>query len=309
MLIADNDPVSRRMLDSCVGKWGYEPVLCEDGEQARDVLRGDDPPKLAVLDWVLPSVDGVELCREVRARGNEPYIYVILLTSDTTKKAFLEGMGAGADDYVVKPCDAHKLRVRLRAGRRILDLQDELIAAREALREQATHDPLTHLWNRGVILEMLTQELERERRDELPVSVVMLDLDQFKHVNDTYGHMAGDAVLRETARRIRQGLRMYDMVGRYGGEEFVIVLPGCDAAAAHNLAERVRTGLRAEPMDTSEGAILVTCSAGVACTTEMACTDSEQLLAAADAALYRAKANGRDRVEMASSVLTTVGAG
>ena len=296
------------MLQSFVGKWGYEPILCEDGPAAREVLQRADAPKLAILDWMLPGVHGVDLCREIRARGHEPYIYVILLTSRTTKEDFLEGMGAGADDYVVKPCDAHELRVRLRAGRRILDLQDELIAAREALREQATHDPLTHLWNRAVILEMLSQELERERRGEAPLSVVMLDLDHFKQVNDTYGHGTGDAVLRETARRMKSGLRTYDMVGRYGGEEFVIVLPGCDAAAAHNLAERVRTQLCATAIDTAEGPVSVTCSAGVASTTGLAWMDPAELLGAADAALYRAKANGRNRVEIASSLVLTLAA-
>jgi two-component system, cell cycle response regulator len=306
VLIAEDDPVSRRMLEAFVSKWGYDPVSCGGGAQARELLAAPDAPRLVILDWVLPEVDGVELCREVRARSHEPYVYIILLTSRTTREDFLEGMGAGADDYLVKPCDAHELRVRLRAGRRILELQEELIAAREALREQATHDPLTQIWNRAVILEMLAQELERDRRAENPLSVVMLDLDHFKDINDHHGHLTGDAVLRETARRMRAGLRSYDMVGRYGGEEFMIVLPGCDAASARKLAERVRHALADRPVDTAEGPVSVTCSLGVSCTTGLSHMDAQALIRAADGALYEAKAAGRDRVEIARSVVASL---
>jgi two-component system, cell cycle response regulator len=304
VLIAEDDPISRRILESTLRRWDYDVAACSDGDDAWEVLDREDPPKLAILDWMLPGRDGVQLCRDIRARAREPYIYTILLTARTGREDFIEGMSAGADDYVVKPCDPHELKVRLRAGRRILELQEELIAAREALRDQATHDPLTRLSNRGVILEMLQRELDCDRREGNPLSVVMLDLDRFKLVNDTHGHIAGDGVLRETARRLRGSLRAYDLVGRYGGEEFLIVLPGCDGRAAMGLAERVRVTISGTPMDTSEGAISVTCSLGVATGSGSGRVTAEDLIRVADEALYRAKRLGRDRAEIGGDLVT-----
>jgi len=252
-------------------------------------------------------VDGPTLCHQVRERRG-PYTYMILLTARTKREDLIAGMEAGADDYVTKPFDAHELRVRLRAGRRILDLQDALLEAQEVLRLQATQDPLTSLWNRGMIMELLGRELARAKRERSPLSVLMLDLDLFKIVNDTYGHMAGDLVLREAAQRLRASVRAYDAVGRYGGEEFLIVSPGCPAAGAVTLAERIRKAVGEKPMNTSEALISITISAGAA-TAEYVdkrvassknvgeYTEAENLVRAADDALYRAKRWGRNRVE------------
>src|SRR4051812_29637418 len=180
--------------------WGYQPLLVRDGREAWEILQREDAPRLALLDWMMPGMDGPELCRRVRAAGREPYIYILLLTARSESQDLIEGMDAGADDYLTKPFNAHELRVRIRAGRRILDLQD-------ALREQATHDGLTGLLNRNSILEKLDEEVARSARTEEPLSVLMADLDKFKSINDTYGHLAGDAVLREAARRLKAAAR------------------------------------------------------------------------------------------------------
>ncbi len=309
ILIAEDDVVTCRMVANAVSKWGYQVVLCEDGLEALDTLQRPDPPKLALLDWGLPGASGVEVCRQVRAANREPYIYIILMTSRDTTEAWIEGMGAGADDYVPKPFVPDRLRARLRAGRRILDLQEELIAAREALRELATHDPLTGLWNRAVVLEFLQRELARKPAAEAVVSVVMLDLDHFKRVNDTYGHLAGDVALAETARRMRACLRTHDLTGRYGGEEFLVVLPDCPTDAAVNLAHRLREAVKAAPMDTSEGLFTITCSLGVATHRGPGRMSAQELIRQADAALYRAKELGRDRVEAADTLGPAVHAG
>ena len=182
----------------------------------------------------------------------------LLLTARTESQDLIEGMDAGADDYLTKPFNAHELRVRLRAGRRILDLQEELLKAREALRDQATHDGLTGLLNRATILEKLDDELSRAARAGNPVSVLMADLDRFKSINDSLGHLAGDAVLREAARRLKSTARRYDSVGRYGGEEFLILLPGCDAADAALQAERMRDAIGATPFVTPSRPVTVT---------------------------------------------------
>jgi two-component system cell cycle response regulator len=210
------------------------------------------------------------------------------------------GMEAGADDYITKPFKDNELRVRLRAGRRIIDLQNELIAAREALRLRATHDPLTGLWNHEEILDILKQELDRANREGLAVSVVMADIDHFKKVNDTYGHMTGDAVLRTTARRLQEAVRSYDSIGRYGGEEFLIVLPGCAGPNSAASAERLLHCIGNKAMDTPEGMIQITVSLGIAGTGEGMLLDADALVKAADLALYQAKENGRNRFEIAS---------
>src|SRR6202050_6593 len=201
VLAAEDNPVFQSRLRSMLTKGGYDPIIARDGAEAWRGLAADDAPRLAILDWMMPGLDGVEICRRVRAAGREPYIYILLLTARTESQDLVEGMEAGADDYLTKPFVAHELRVRLRAGQRILDLQSELVAAREALRVQATHDNLTGIANRGAILDSLQTELSRASRDRRPVALLMADVDRFKQVNDTRGHQAGGGVLREVAAR------------------------------------------------------------------------------------------------------------
>lgn len=297
VVIAEDDPVSRRLLEAKLVKWGYEVVVTRDGEEALAALRGEDAPRLAILDWMMPGMDGVDVCRKIRTEVGKPYTYIILLTALHRDEDLVAGMEAGADDYITKPFKANELRVRLRAGRRIIELQNELIEAREALREQATHDPLTGLWNHGEILRILGRQLSRVERDGGCVSVIMADLDHFKRVNDTHGHMAGDAVLRLTSRRMLTQVRDYDYIGRYGGEEFFMVLPGCCEDTAQALAERLRLCICSEAMDIPEGAVSLTISLGVATRSQGESKDINSLIQTADQALYRAKEKGRNRVE------------
>jgi two-component system cell cycle response regulator len=296
VLIADDDAVSRRLLANMLTNCGYEVVAASDGDEAWKLLEQPNAPRLAILDWMMPGRTGPGVCRELRNLKREPYTYVLLLTARTEKQDVVEGMDSGADDYVTKPFDSQELQVRLRAGRRILDLQTELVAAREALREQATRDPLTCVWNRYAILDTLSREANRARRESSPLAVIMADLDHFKRVNDTYGHLAGDSVLREAARRMQACVRAYDYVGRYGGEEFLIVLPGTSAGHAVQLAERLRMAVSSEPIVAGSDPLNVTASLGVTAT-EHADAVPETLIRVADDALYRAKEAGRNRVE------------
>jgi diguanylate cyclase (GGDEF)-like protein len=296
VLIADDSPISRTLLRSALQRWGYEVVVAEDGEQAWAALSGEDAPTLAVLDWMMPGMTGPEVCRKVRELGREPYTYILLLTSKNTKSETVEGLEAGADDYVVKPFHDHELQVRLRAGKRIIDLQMELLDAREELRDRANKDLLTMLPNRSAIQGLLEQELSRCHREGRTVGVILLDLDHFKRVNDTLGHLAGDTVLRETAGRFRANMRTYDRIGRYGGEEFLVVLPNCDLEQAAHQAERLRSRLDQQPVFVDGTQLNVTASFGVTVSDGRE-RSPEELIRIADEALYRAKANGRNCVE------------
>ncbi len=298
ILVAEDDVVSRHLLAAFLTKWGYRVVVAADGSEAWEKLQRKDAPKLAIVDWMMPGMDGIELCRKIRERAQDDYMYVLLLTAKGQKEDVVIALDAGADDYIIKPFDPQELRARVRAGWRIIELQQELIAARERLRDEATHDRLTGLWNRPAILEILHRELARAERQGGALAVIMVDLDHFKEVNDTYGHLAGDAVLREAARRMRSSLRIYDEIGRYGGEEFVVVVPGCGVSAALSLAERIRATVGQDPIDTFDAPILVTASLGVAMNGEGSNADS--LIRAADAALYKAKNAGRNRIEAAA---------
>jgi two-component system cell cycle response regulator len=295
ILAAEDNPVFQSMLRSMLTKWGYEVTLASDGNQAWSALQEECPPRLAILDWMMPGLDGVEVCRRLRAANREPYIYVLLLTARTDSQDLVEGMEAGADDYLTKPFNATELRARLRAGRRIVELQEELMLAREALREQATHDGLTGLLNRSAIMEVLHNEMARSQRGSQPLSILMVDLDHFKLVNDEFGHLAGDAVLREASARMRAVVRRYDSVGRYGGEEFLVVLPGCDSVSAAAQAERLRLALSSTPFVFVSGTCALTGSIGYVCSTDVPAGDADSLIRLADAALYDAKDRGRNR--------------
>lgn len=300
ILIADDDAISRALLKKTLERMEHDVVAANDGTAAIAALLDTGGPRLAILDWMMPGADGLAVCREIRAHS-EAYIYVILLTARESAEDMVMGLEAGADDFLTKPFNQGEMKARLRSGVRVLDLQAGLLAAQEALRRHATLDHLTGLWNRRMILEQLDRELNRVRRDKRPMSVALLDIDRFKHVNDHYGHAAGDAVLRETAAAISGQLREYDFVGRFGGEEFILLLPGCETADGLMIAERVRTRIAAEPIKFGELLIPVTASLGVASTQSPDIIGTD-LIAAADSALYRAKSGGRDRVEVSESV-------
>lgn len=299
VLIAEDDPVSRLLLRKHLTVWGYNVVVTSDGNEAWYALQAKDAPQLAILDWKMPGISGMELCRKVRQEGQEPYIYLILLTANSLEEHLVAGMEAGADDYIVKPFKVNELKVRLRAGKRIIELQNELIAARESLRVKSTHDSLTGLLNYEKIMQVLDTELARADRNGSCVAVMMADLDHFKRINDTYGHLAGDAVLRSVSRKLLSLKRPYDSIGRYGGEEFMVILPDCCRDSALVFAERLRSCISSNEVNAPEGSIPVTISVGVAVSSKNHGSDGNSLVKAADAALYKAKEHGRNRVAVA----------
>ena len=295
ILIADDDPISRRLLKATLVRLGHEVVAVADGTEAITALLDPDGPQLAILDWMMPGADGLTVCRTIRQRPT-PYVYVIVLTSRDRQADMVESLDAEADDFLTKPCDAVELRARLRSGERVITLQQNLLRAQAALQYEASHDQLTGLWNRGMILEHLKNEISRSRRKTSSVAAIMADIDHFKLVNDTHGHRTGDVVLHEVGQRMRGVLRDYDKLSRYGGEEFLLVIAGADAAGARLVAERVRVAVASQPIRDGTLEMSVSLSLGVACTAVVG-FEPDVLIQVADEALYQAKRRGRNRVE------------
>jgi two-component system cell cycle response regulator len=293
VLVAEDDGMYRRILESWLKEWGFCTMFAKDGEQAWEILQQEPTPQLLIVDWVMPRVDGIELCRRIRQKQQERYQYVLLVTGKEEKRNVVQGLEAGADDYLTKPFDRNELRARIKVGKRILSLQHDLIRAREELLFRATHDALLGIWNRGALLDAFRRELERAARSQSPTAVLMIDVDHFKKVNDSRGHLTGDLVLREIVDRMQKAVRPYDLVGRYGGEEFLIVLPGCDRNQARESAERIRLAVVNEPVLANGSEFPVTISIGVAVTAPGDTSESE-VLASADTAMYRAKSAGRN---------------
>ena len=299
ILVAEDDAISRTLLERTLQRAGYAVIAVENGAQAIAELVKQDAPRLALLDWIMPVMDGVEVCREIRRRKEEAYTYLILLSSRESKEDIVAGLESGADDYLTKPFDVDELKARLRTGHRILELEDHLVEARESMRFQATHDLLTSLWNRGVIVELMSHEIMRSRREHSCTAVMMCDIDHFKRVNDQFGHAIGDEVLREVARRLHNSVRSYDMVGRYGGEEFLVALNKCDPGSAISRAENLREKIAGRPIQTANNPVSISISIGVALSSEFTGSTVEEIVHHADMALYAAKAAGRNCVRVA----------
>ncbi len=296
LLIAEDDLTSRTVLTAVSRKWGYEPVAVEDGEAAWEVMQTPQAPRLLLLDWMMPRLDGLALCQRIREHKSDDPPFIILLTSRSETGDIVAGLKAGANDYIAKPFDNAELQARLQVGRRMLDLQAELSQAREELSFQATHDALTGMFNRRAIMSSLDKEMARAKRQAQCLCICMCDIDHFKRVNDAHGHLAGDAVLYEIAKRISTTLRPYDLVGRYGGEEFLILL-NIAKDQALNLFERIRHNLMDTPIVFEQNSLEVTASFGVAIFAPPEDRrESTALISAADTALYAAKTSGRNQI-------------
>jgi two-component system cell cycle response regulator len=294
VLIAEDDSVTLLILKHWILRWGYEVVVVDNGTDAWQVLEQEQPPEVVIVDWSIPGIDGIELCRRLRDRSRSYYHYILMVTARTEELDLVHALESGADDCLVKPFGEPELRARLLVAHRILALQNELIHAREELRAQAMRDGLTGLWNRTAFLDLFKHELERASRANVRTGLLLLDLDNFKQVNDTFGHLAGDMVLKEAARRLCHNVRSYDFVGRYGGEEFFIAMPGAGREQLCQRAEALRTSICSEPFRTPQGDIPVSISIGVAAA-ESSKQSTSDTLAVADVGLYKAKDSGRNR--------------
>lgn len=297
LLIADDSRVSRVMLLTITKSWGYEVIMAEDGEQAWQIMQEEDAPKLLLLDWEMPKMNGIEVCERIITKNSENPPYILLLTSRNSSEDIVEGLSKGASDYISKPFDKAELHVRLQVGQRMIEMQDKLNATLQELTKLAIVDVLTGLLNRRAILEALPKEVKRIERQKQVLYIGMCDIDHFKCVNDTYGHIAGDEVLKEVTKRMKETLREHDLLGRYGGEEFLVITPVDNTKDATIAYQRICQAVSKQPIEINGLFIQVTISCGV---THYSLDNDKKnmtkLITRADEALYQAKNAGRDRV-------------
>lgn len=289
ILIAEDNVIISQNLAKNISNWGYKVVTARNGSEAWNTILKDDI-RLAILDWMMPGFDGITLCRKIRnelAKNKSKYIYIILLTGKNQQDDIIEGLSAGADDYMVKPANLLELKVRLMNGSRIIALEDKRI-------QLATTDSLTDLWNRRKIFEIFEEELDRGTREHIHIGAIMIDIDNFKQINDNFGHATGDRVLIEVAFRLKHSLRLYDKIGRYGGDEMLIVLPNCDQNNMTVIAERLRQVICTKKIKTNAGDLNITISLGGASTQNFNEISLDKLLESSDKALYVAKRRGRN---------------
>ena len=300
ILVVDDEPLSRHVLQAAVEQLGHQWTAAQDGAAAWQCFN-QDRPEVLITDLLMPEVDGLELCRRVRADTRAGYTYIVLVTVLGDRQDIVRGMEAGADDYLVKPLRLFDLRARLIAAQRVTDLHAELDRHRAQLAHLARHDPLTGLGNRRSLQEDLEVLHARSQRYGRGFALAMCDIDRFKAYNDTHGHQAGDQALRAVAATIAQELRGGDSVYRYGGEEFLLILPEQTLDTALIALERVRGAVERlaipQPAAGGPGGIL-TLSAGIAAFGPGEATTAEELLKRADAALYRAKSAGRNQLAL-----------
>ncbi len=289
ILIAEDNVILNRNLSRNISNWGYDVVTAQNGSDAWNYILKENI-RLAIIDWMMPGIDGLDLCRRIRKelpKNKSEYIYIILLTGKNQQKDIILGLSSGADDYMIKPANLLELKVRLMNGIRIIDLEDKRI-------QLATIDSLTDLWNRRKIFEFFEEELDRGARENIYIGTIMIDIDNFKHINDKFGHSVGDKVLSEVAFRLKHSLRRYDKIGRYGGDEMLIVLPNCDQSNVKVITERLRQIICTKKIKTTSGELDITISLGGASTQNLTGISLEQMLESSDKALYQAKRKGRN---------------
>lgn len=291
ILIVEDDPISRKLLENVLPKWGYDVTFASDGEEAWKLIQEPEAPNLVISDWMMPQMDGLELCRRTRLMKRSGYIYFIILTSKGSKEDVVKGLNAGADDFLVKPFDYEELKYRIEIGKRIIRLEQQITTL-------ANTDSLTNVLNRRAFMERMKQEAQRSFREKTNFSLLLTDIDHFKNVNDQYGHQVGDIVLKTFANQFLLFSRPYDFIGRYGGEEFVVGIPGADRKQAYGIAERMRKRLEQLEIMLPDGseAIRITASFGVSTLRTESSESVDSLIHRADEALYKAKDEGRNCV-------------
>src|SRR4030042_661297 len=260
VMIVEDEPISRRILENFLREWGYEVISTSNGMEAWEIIRSPNAPSLVISDWMMPNMDGVELCEKIRGMEKDQYTYFILLTTRAEKGDIIKGLDSGADDFIVKPFDREELKYRVKIGERIINLEQRIM-------QLANTDYLTGVLNRRAFMERMEEEVNRRKRNQEEISIIITDIDHFKKVNDTFGHQVGDLVLQRFTKRISMASRSYDFTGRYGGEEFIIGLPETNMEQSLLIAERMRQNIEEMQLtvpDNPQVEFRITASFGIA---------------------------------------------
>lgn len=294
VLVAADDALSRKIVEDYLTSWGYEAVIARNGEEAWEILKDEGRPNIAILDGIMPGMNGLEVCQRLRSLNLPNYVYVIILTALSKVEDVIKGLVAGADDYIIKPFNHDELKYRLKIGERIINLEQRIMCL-------ASTDYLTGMLNRRAFLERLSAEINRTWRKHNDLGIIIADIDNFKRVNDQHGHQAGDLVLQEVAASLLASCRDYDFIGRYGGEEFIACLPGANLAETAQIAERMRLDLEQQRvfLPDRQVELQITASFGVTGIEAGRESSADELIRWADDALYEAKGCGRNRVVVA----------
>ncbi|MCB9738189.1 MAG: diguanylate cyclase [Deltaproteobacteria bacterium] len=301
-VVLDSDPIARRLLEEALGRAGHELRFTEDGQQALRWLAEEPRPELAFVDWRAAGMDGVEICRRLRRLGPEaPYLVLLGVAGETD--AAPSALAVGADDLLLKPLRLDELELRLRLGVRTQSARLEVVRLRNEVARRSQVDQLTGVEDRMAITQRLEGELSRSQRGNAPLSILLVDIDQFRNINELFGHEAGDSVLTGVAARIRRVLRRYDSLGRFGAEEFLVLLPGCGPDHTHALSERLLRSITADPIPTQQGRVAATCSVGALCLPFAegdVAPEVDEVLLAVERAARDAKLQGGDQAVVLS---------
>lgn len=296
ILVVDDNALQRQIIEKPLSTInGYEVIALDNVKSAQEILQQDDSVRFVITDWVMPDIDGLTFVRWIRSANLTGYTYVILLTSREDPGDIEDGLNAGADDYIKKPCHPKELLARVTVGKRILSLEENLRHASERLKQQVLIDDLTELKNRRAIYQTGRQEIGRANRDGSPLSILFLDIDKFKNINDTFGHLAGDEALKLTAQLLQENIREYDTAGRWAGDEFIVLLPNTDPQDAAHLGGRLLQAFNEKAMllkDGSEIAVKISIGIHTWMPGSAELPDLDVLVRLADEAMYKAKQSG-----------------
>ncbi|GAA0858404.1 diguanylate cyclase [Aliiglaciecola litoralis] len=291
VIVAEDDPVTQLLISETLKRWDYHVLVAKNGLEVLALLAEHGDVQLFLLDWQMPELDGIELCKKLKTSRGTSCCYIIMLTSKKATENIVQALDSGADDFISKPFSPEELKVRLKVGCRIIETENSLL-------HQAHHDGLTNTLNHRAIVDVLSQLWSRSVRDKSSLAVLMLDIDYFKRINDSYGHQVGDYALKHFCKLVKQELRPYDSLGRYGGEEFAVCLPSTEADEAMIVAQRIRTCVESHPVEYDGLNFTMTVSIGVSVFSENQ-QSYKELLLDADRAVYDAKSKGRNAVVFA----------